>query len=159
MTGVDQSSAALLAAVEVVGAPRRSLSSRAIRAAPLRPIPGGLDRVTRSSVATAARSWSTVSTARIAWAVRGPIPVTDWSTSKACRSSSSLNPKRVSESSRTTSAVATLAGAPGRSSARVRGPHMTESPTPPTSMTAWSASTEATVPWTKAITGTPRPAR
>ena len=96
-----------------VGAPRRSLSSRAIRAAPLRPIPGGLDRVTRSSVATAARSWSTVSTARIAWAVRGPMPVTDCSTSNACRSSSSTKPNRVRESSRTTSAVATWAGAPG----------------------------------------------
>jgi len=55
-TGVDQSSTGVNPAGDAEGAPIRSLSSRAIRAAPLRPMPGGLDSVTRSSDATAVRN-------------------------------------------------------------------------------------------------------
>ncbi len=128
MTGPTRSSAAAggAAAAAPVGSPSRSLSSRAIRAAPLRPIPGGLLSVARSSAATAARSWSTVRTASTAWAVRGPMPVTDCSTSNAWRSSSSANPNSVSESSRTTSAVAIWAAFPdSQARSRVRGPQST----------------------------------
>ena len=40
---------------------------------------------------------------------RGPMPATDWSSPNTSRCSSSVKPKRVSESSRTTSAVASRA--------------------------------------------------
>ncbi len=87
----------------------------------------------------------------MAWASRGPTPLAVCSSSKVFRSSSLANPYSVSESSRTTSDVATRACSPGRSRASVPGVHCTSSPTPPTSMTAPSGDTAATEPVTCAI--------
>ena len=82
----------------------------------------------------------------MASASRGPTPLAVCSSSNVFRSSSVANPYRVSESSRTTSEVATLARSPGRSPASVPGVHCTSSPTPPTSITAPSGASAATVP-------------
>ena len=84
----------------------------------------------------------------MASASRGPTPLAVCSSSKTFRSSSEPKPYRVSESSLTTSDVATWAGSPGLSVASVPGVHCTRIPTPPTSMTAPSGATPATVPRT-----------
>ena len=102
------------------GARRACRSCRAARARsarrPCEPIPGTLVRATRSPVVTAARSASGLCTASIARASLGPTPDTVWTVSNTCRSSSSANPYSVSDSSRTTIAVASRAC--GRAAAR-----------------------------------------
>ncbi len=105
-----------------------------------------------SSAATARRSASGECTASIASASLGPIPLAVCSSSNTFRSSSVPKPNRVSESSRTTSEVATRAGSPSLSDARVPGVHCTRSPKPPTSITAPSGLTPATLPLRCAIT-------
>src|SRR3954447_14645992 len=134
-----------------MGAPSRSLSSSTRRCAPLRPTPGTSVRAPRSSVATAARTASGECTASTACASFGPTPLTDCRMSKTTRSSSVPNPNSVSESSRTTMAVASRTGSPGRRVPSVAGVQWTARPTPPTSTTAVSAPTAATVPVTLAI--------
>jgi hypothetical protein len=71
---------------------------------------------------------------------------------KVCFSSSSAKPKSVSESSRTTMLVGSVASRPVRSVASVPGVHITSRPTPPTSSTALDSVTAATLPETNAIT-------
>src|SRR3954454_11515897 len=135
-----------------VGAPSRSLSSRTSRWAPLRPTPGTKVSAPRSSVVTAARTASGECTESTACASFGPTPLTDWRMSKTTRSSSVAKPKSVSESSRTTIAVASRTDSPARSVARVAGVQWTDRPIPATSTTAVSAPTAATTPVTLAIT-------
>src|SRR4051794_19113776 len=134
-----------------VGAPSRSLSSRTSRWAPLRPTPGTKVSAPRSSVVTAARTASGECTASTAWASFGPTPLTDWRMSNTTRSSSVANPKSVSESSRTTIAVASRPASPARSGASVAGVQCGARPIRATSTTAVSAPTAATPPVTLAI--------
>src|SRR3954447_22090040 len=135
-----------------VGAPSRSLSSRTSRWAPFRPTPGTKVSAPRSSVVTAARTASGECTESTACASFGPTPLTDWRMSNTTRSSSVAKPKSVSESSRTTIAVASRTDSPPRSVARVAGVQWTARPIPATSTTAVSAPTAATTPVTLAIT-------
>ena len=123
-----------------------------IRCAPFCPMPGTAVRVRTSSPATARRTASGVSTASIACASFGPTPLAVCTSSKTCFSSSSANPKRVRESSRTTIDVGRVAVCPVRSAARVLGVHISSRPTPPTSSTALVRVTAATSPRTNAIT-------
>ena len=81
-----------------------------MRWAPFCPIPGTRVSVLTSSVAIARRRSSGLSTASIAWASLGPTPDAVWTSSKTCFSSSSRKPKSVSESSRTTMLVGSVAG-------------------------------------------------
>lgn len=67
-----------------------------------------------SCSATARRSSSGSSTASTASAVRGPMPETDCTMRKVSASSSWGKPKRVIESSRTTSSVCRVSSAPWR---------------------------------------------
>src|SRR5271165_5853643 len=128
------------------GGPSLSFISSTIRCAPFLPIPGTMVSAPRSSVETARRSASGACTASMARASLGPTPLAVCSSSKTFRSSSEEKPYKVSESSRTTSEVATCAGSPSLSVASVPGVHCTRIPTPPTSMTAPSGATPATVP-------------
>ena len=75
-------------------------------------MPGTMVSALTSSAATARRSASGECTASMASASRGPMPLAVCSSSKTFRSSSVPKPNRVSESSRTTREVATLAGSP-----------------------------------------------
>ena len=103
------------------GATTLSRSSSTIRSAPLRPIPGTRVSAVASPSARARRSASGSSTASVARASRGPTPLTVCSSVNSSRSSASANPKSVSESSRTTSDVASRACSPRRSRASVAG--------------------------------------
>ncbi len=126
-----------------------------IRSAPLRPMPGTAVSELKSLVAMARRSSRGGWTASMVCASFGPTPFAVCSSSNRARSSSSAKPYSVSESSRTTSEVASRAVSPSRSRASVPGEHETERPTPPTSTTAPSGPSAATVPLTLAITAPP----
>lgn len=89
-------------------------SSSSIRPATFGPMPGVRVMVLVSCSATARRSSSGSSTASTARAVRGPMPETDWTMRKVSASSACGNPKRVSESSLTTSSVWRVSSAPWR---------------------------------------------
>ena len=131
-----------------------------IRCAPFWPMPGTRVSVLTSSEATAARRSSGLSTASIACASLGPTPEAVCTSSKVGFSSASRKPKSVSESSRTTMLVGSVALRPARRVARVPGVHITSRPTPPTSTTAEVSPTSATSPRTKAImtcSSLPRP--
>src|SRR4051794_40604477 len=133
------------------GAPILSFSSSTIRWAPFLPMPGTFTSTARSSVATAWRNWSGLSTASAACASLGPTPDAVCSNSNVLFASSSANPYSVSESSRTTIDVEIRASCPGRNPASVPGSQNTCSPTPPTSTTAESTPMAATRPRTNAI--------
>lgn len=81
------------------------LSSRIMRWAPLRPIPGTRSMDVTSSDAIALLKSCGLRAPRIERATFGPIPETVCTNSKSARASSLRKPKRVSESSRTTSVV------------------------------------------------------
>ena len=103
----------------------------------------------------AARIRSGAMTESMARASRGPTPETVCTCSNMSRSSSLAKPYSVSESSRTTSVVASAASCPRRSEDAVPGVVCTSMPTPPTSTTTRSSPTCRALPRTEAITGPP----
>ena len=134
--------------------PSRSLSSRTMRCGALLADAGHLGQRRRGLRWRPRGARVGRCTASTAWASRGPTPAAVCSASKTSRSSSSTKPYRVSSSSRTTSAVDSAAELPRRAGRRAwPGCTAAASPTPPTSMTAASGPTAATVPQTLAIIG------
>src|SRR4051812_28753210 len=138
--------------VSDVVTPSRSRSSRISRSAPFFPMPGTCIKALTSAMETARRTSRGGWMASTAWASRGPTPLAVCSSSNRLRSSSSANPYRVSESSRTIRLVDSRAFSPTWGRAMVPGVHWTARPMPPTSTTAPSGDTAATRPFTLAIT-------
>ena len=132
-----------------------SFSSITIFCAPLSPMPGTAVRRLTSSVCTARRKSPEPRTDTMASASFGPTPEAVCASSNAAFSPADPNPKRVSESSRTTSDVWRVASSPGRSPAAVPGVTCTRRPIPPTSTTQDVAPACRVVPFSCAIIASP----